>query len=44
MEKTIQELKMIIRDLILEVGELKERVTELEKSQVRLEDNPLGFR
>lgn len=31
MEKTIQELKTIIRDLILEVGDLKERVTLLEK-------------
>ena len=32
MEKTVQELKMIIRELILEVGELKERVAYLEKN------------
>lgn len=32
MEKTVQELKMIIRDLILEVGDLKERITILEKN------------
>ena len=31
MEKTVQELKTIIRDLIIEVGELKERITRLEK-------------
>lgn len=31
MEKAVQELKMIIRELILEVGELKERVAGLEK-------------
>ncbi len=31
MEKTLQELKMIIRELILEVGDLKERVTILER-------------
>jgi len=31
MEKTVQELKMIIRELILELGELKERVAYLEK-------------
>lgn len=45
MEKTVQELKMIIRDLILEVGDLKERVTELEKSLVRqeTENNPEVF-
>ncbi|MBO8159963.1 initiation control protein YabA [Thermosyntropha sp.] len=32
MEKSVQELKMIIRELILEVGELKERVANLEKN------------
>ncbi len=32
MEKTIQELKMIMRELILEIGQLKERVTYLERS------------
>lgn len=31
MEKTVQELKTIIRELILEVGDLKERITLLEK-------------
>lgn len=31
MEKTLQELKTIIRELIIEVGELKERVSYLEK-------------
>lgn len=31
MERTVQELKTIIRELILEVGDLKERVTILEK-------------
>ncbi len=31
MEKTVQELKMIIRELILELGDLKERVAYLEK-------------
>ncbi|MEN6390188.1 MAG: initiation control protein YabA [Syntrophomonas sp.] len=30
MEKTLQELKSIIRDLIIEVGELRERVDRLE--------------
>lgn len=30
MEKSIQELKNLIRDLILEIGELKERVSRLE--------------
>lgn len=33
MEKTIQELKTIIRDLIVEVGELKERLAILEKER-----------
>ncbi|HZJ84122.1 MAG TPA: initiation control protein YabA [Syntrophomonadaceae bacterium] len=31
MERTVQELKTIIRELILEVGDLKERITILEK-------------
>jgi len=30
-EKTVQELKVLIRELILEIGDLKERVTRLEK-------------
>ncbi|MDD2510545.1 MAG: initiation control protein YabA [Syntrophomonas sp.] len=32
MEKTLQELKTIIRELILEIGQLKERVTYLERA------------
>lgn len=32
MEKAIRELKMIMRELILEVGQLKERVTYLERA------------
>ncbi|MDD2586332.1 MAG: initiation control protein YabA [Syntrophomonadaceae bacterium] len=32
MEKTLQELKTIIRELIIEVGELKEKVSYLEKA------------
>jgi len=31
MEKTVQELKVLIRELILEIGDLKERVRCLEK-------------
>jgi regulator of replication initiation timing len=31
MEKTVQELKLFIRELILEIGDLKERVASLEK-------------
>lgn len=34
MEKTVQELKVLIRELILELGDLKERVTRLEKEAV----------
>ncbi len=30
MEKTVQELKLLIRELIHEIGDLKERVTNLE--------------
>lgn len=30
MERTIEELKLIIRELIIELGELKERVSRLE--------------
>ncbi|NLB54099.1 MAG: DUF972 family protein [Syntrophomonadaceae bacterium] len=37
MEKTLQELKMIVRELIIEVGELKERVTILEKENAGTE-------
>lgn len=39
MEKTLQELKMIIRELTIEVGELKERVTNLEQETIREEEN-----
>lgn len=31
MEKSVQELKIIIRELILEIGDLKERIANLEK-------------
>lgn len=34
MEKTVQELKVLIRELILELGDLKERVTRLEEEAV----------
>jgi len=34
MEKTVQELKVLIRELILELGDLKERVTRLENEAV----------
>lgn len=33
MERTLQELKTIIRELIIEVGELKERIENLERRQ-----------
>lgn len=33
MQRTLQELKTIIRDLIIEVGELKERLDRLERKQ-----------
>lgn len=32
MEKTVQELKIIMREMILEIGELKERITILENN------------
>ncbi len=34
MEKAMQELKFIIRELVLEVGELKERVSRLENGNI----------
>lgn len=34
MEKTVQELKVLIRELILELGDLKERVTHLENEAI----------
>ena len=33
MTENLQELKMLIRDLIIEVGDLKERVQQLEQNQ-----------
>ena len=32
--KTVQELKVLIRELILEIGDLKERVTLLERKEI----------
>ncbi len=40
MEKTIQELQMIIRDLILEVGDLKERIAILEQGNLSIDIQP----
>ncbi|MEA4924769.1 MAG: initiation control protein YabA [Syntrophomonadaceae bacterium] len=34
MEKTVQELKVLIRELILELGDLKERVYRLEQEKI----------
>lgn len=34
MEKTVQELKVLIRELILELGDLKERVYYLERDKI----------
>lgn len=31
MEKTVRELKMLLREMIIELGELKERVAHLEE-------------
>lgn len=36
MEKSVRELKTLLREMILELGELKERVTYLEKDVARL--------
>ena len=47
MEKRVQELTVLIRELILELGDLKERVTRLEKEktppppQVRRHDSEM---
>lgn len=38
MEKTVQELKTIIREMILELGDLKERISYLEK-EIRQDNN-----
>lgn len=38
MEKTLQELKLIIRELTIEVGELKQKVHDLEQEKVRTSD------
>ncbi len=32
--RTVQELKILIRELILEIGDLKERVTLLERKEI----------
>lgn len=39
MEKSLQELKLILRELMLEVGELKERLSRLEKD-IKQEEEP----
>lgn len=36
MEKSVRELQTLLREMILELGELKERVTYLEKDVARL--------
>lgn len=36
MERTIEELKILIRELVLEVGDLRERVTSLENQLYKL--------
>ena len=36
MEKSVRELKTLLREMILELGELKERVAYLEKDVVQL--------
>jgi len=40
MEKSLQELKLILRELMLEVGELKERVSKLERDLNQEEELP----
>ncbi len=40
MEQTLRELKTILREIILEVGDLKERVTLLEQAQQESRDIP----
>lgn len=40
MEKTVQELKVLIRELILEIGDLKERVNRLEKERAESYTEP----
>ncbi|HOQ10124.1 MAG TPA: initiation control protein YabA [Syntrophomonadaceae bacterium] len=37
MEKTVRELKMLLREMIIELGELKERVAHLEREVARLQ-------
>ncbi|HPR93245.1 MAG: initiation control protein YabA [Syntrophomonadaceae bacterium] len=39
MEKTVQDLKMIIRELTIEIGDLKQRVRDLEKEKTQKEDS-----
>lgn len=43
MDKTVQELKTLMREMVLEIGELKERVTRLEKT-TRNGDNDVDGR
>lgn len=40
MEKSLQEVKLILRELMLEVGELKERVIKLERDLIQEEEEP----
>ncbi|MGI5881124.1 MAG: initiation control protein YabA [Syntrophomonadaceae bacterium] len=40
MEKTVQELKQLIREMMLEIGELKERIIYLEREVARREKPP----
>ncbi|MDD3852738.1 MAG: initiation control protein YabA [Syntrophomonadaceae bacterium] len=40
MEKTVQELKQLMREMMLEIGELKERIIYLEREVVRREIAP----
>jgi regulator of replication initiation timing len=45
MEKTVQELKLLIRELIHEIGDLKERVSSLEGEayvETQYEERPHG--
>lgn len=37
MEKSVRELKTLLREMIIELGELKERVTYLEKEIIRFQ-------
>ena len=39
MDKTVQELKTLMREMVLEIGDLKERVTRLEKTRQNSNNN-----